>query len=76
MSKVSVSVRCSIAADGIISPQEIVWKDGRVWEIERVLHTCRSSDLSFEGMRYTVLINGMEKYLYYSEPEWYVYASA
>lgn len=36
-----------------------------MWDIERVLHTCRSPDLSFEGVRYTVLIEGMEKYLYH-----------
>ncbi len=76
MNKVSVGVRCNVSVDGVVSPQRIVWGDGRVWEIERVLHTCRSSDRSFEGIRYTVLIGGKEKYLYYSEPEWYVYTSA
>jgi len=76
MNKVSVTVHFSVTTDGIVSPRKVIWKDGRVWEVERVLHTCRSSDRSFEGIRYTVLIGGKEKYLYYSEPEWYVYASA
>lgn len=76
MNKVSASVRCSSSEDGILTPLEIAWKDGRVWKVERVLHTCRSSDLSFEGTRYTVLIGGVEKYLYYTGSEWYVYTPA
>lgn len=73
MNRVSVVVRCSITEDGILSPQKIVWSDGRVWKVERVLHTCRSPDSSFEGTRYTVLIGGVQKYLYYTGSEWYVY---
>lgn len=76
MNKVSVSVRCSSSEDGILTPLEIVWKDGRVWKVERILHTCRSPDLSFEGTRYTILIGGVEKYLYHAGTEWYVYTPA
>lgn len=76
MNRVSVSVRCSISKDGILTPLEITWKDDRVWKVERVLHTCRSSDRSFEGTRYTILIGGVEKYLYHAGAEWYVYSPA
>lgn len=76
MDKIPVDVRYSVTADGIVSPLEVTWGDGRAWKIERVLHTCRSSDHSFEGVRYTVLIGGVEKYLYNTGSQWYVYASA
>ncbi len=56
MNRVNVSVQYSAEPDGIIYPQKVRWEDGRVWDIERVLHTCRSPDLSFEGIRYTVWI--------------------
>ena len=75
MNRVNVSVQCSTEPDGIICPQKVRWEDGRVWDIERVLHTCRSPVLSFEGIRYTVLIEGMEKYLYQSGRQWYVFVA-
>lgn len=76
MNKIAVSVNCTVDTDGNIRPNRVTWKDGRTWDIERVLHTCRSPDLSFEGIRYTVLIGGSEKYLYQSETHWYVNASS
>ncbi len=76
MNKIAVSVNCTVDTDGNIHPNRVTWKDGRTWDIERVLHTCRSPDLSFEGIRYTVLIGGSEKYLYQSETHWYVNASS
>ena len=72
MGRVGVSVFCHIDTDGILTPLSIKWKDGRVWDIERVLHTCRSTDFSFAGIRYTVLIGGVEKYLYLDDTCWYV----
>lgn len=75
MNKIAVAVNCTVDSDGNIWPHSIKWKDGRRWDIERVLHTCRSPDLSFEGIRYTVLIGGTEKYLYQNDMRWYVNAS-
>ena len=72
MGRVGVTVFCQIDADGILILLSIKWKDGRIWEIQRVLHTCRSPDLSFTGIRYTVLIGGAEKYLYLDDTRWYV----
>lgn len=74
MNRVSVAVDCSIDTDGLLVPLQIQWNDGRRWEIERVLHTCRSPDLSFTGVRYTILIGGAEKYLYREGTRWYVNA--
>ena len=73
MNKVSVAVSCRIDTDGNVQPLCIKWKDGRQWEIERVLHTCRSPDQSFEGVRYTILIGGVEKYLYMAKTRYLLY---
>lgn len=71
-----IGVSCIVDTDGIMMPYRVNWPDGRKWEIERVLHTCRSPDMSFTGIRYTVLICGMEKYLYRDdENRWYVVAA-
>lgn len=73
--KVYVTVRCVSSLGGVVLPREIKWKDERTWQIERILHTCRSPDLSFEGIRYTVLIGGEDKYLYRDRHDWYVYTA-
>ena len=57
---------------GYVRLRSLRWSDGRAWRIDRVLHTCQSPDCSYEGIRYTVLICGQEKYLYRSEDSWYV----
>lgn len=78
MKKVYVGISCIVDTDGNVLPLRVKWKDGRIWEIERVLHTCRSPDDAFDGVRYTVLIGGAEKYLYRSRDRnrerWYVNA--
>ncbi len=70
--KVYVGVRCFCRETGDVVPLSVTWRDGRVWEIRRVLHTSRSPDGAFEGVRYAVLIGNAEKYLYRAGSRWYV----
>lgn len=72
MNKVYVAVKCRWDGGSDPYPLRITWKDGRSWDIQRLLHTCRAPDGSFDGTRYTVLINGLEKYLYRDGQGWYV----
>ena len=72
MKRVNVSVSARIEKDGVTIPLSVRWHDGRQWPVERVLHTCHSPDGEFAGTRYTVLIGGMEKYLYRNYTTWYV----
>ncbi len=72
MKKAYVGVRCQTDTDGNIRPLKIRWADGRVWDVDRVIHTCQSPDCSYSGIRYTVLIDGMEKYVYHEQRRWYV----
>lgn len=75
MNRVNVSVSEVKDADGNIRPKVLRWHDGREWLIDRVLHICRSADGDYVGTRYTVLIAGMEKYLYRDGKQWYVDAA-
>lgn len=75
MNRTFVKVNCMCLEDGEITPLTITWKDGRVWEIKRVLHACRSLDGEYEGIRYSVLIGSAEKYLYQDGSRWYVESS-
>ena len=72
MTKTFVRVDCTHLEDGAVVPTSITWRDGRVWKITRVVHSCSSQDTDFEGIRYTVLIGSAEKYLYRTGSRWYV----
>ena len=72
MEKVFVGVSCEHLPCGTCVPKRIVWRDGRSWEISRVIHSCSSNDGEFEGIRYTILIGSAEKYLYQAGNRFYV----
>ena len=72
MQKVFVTVQCSFDPDGVMMPTSIRWADGRCWKINKVLHTCTASHHEFKGIRYTIIIGSVEKYLYRDGQQWYV----
>ena len=71
MNKKNIDVIYRQTNSGRISPVSLLWKN-RPYEIERVLHTCRSVDGSFTGTRYTVVIGGEQHYIYRDGDDWYV----
>ena len=54
--KVYVDVILKQDKTGTTRPLRIIWEDGRVYEIERLLYICRAASLKVGGcgMRYTV----------------------
>lgn len=74
--KVFVEVTARFDIDGKITPLSLLWEDGTVYEIDRVLDVQRAASLKAGGMgiRYTVRINGRQSYLFYEEPRWFVEA--
>ena len=72
--RVYVKVTSEFDATGYMQPKSITWQDGRIWNIDRVIHSCRSLDGEFEGIRYTVIIGSAEKYIYRAGHAWYVMA--
>ena len=74
MNKVYVQVDSKVLDSGEIVPVTLSWKDGRVWNIDRVVHSCVSPDGEFEGIRYTVFIGSAERYIYRAGHDWYVMA--
>ena len=65
--KVYVSVRADFRDDGIMLPREIVWEDGRKYEIDRVLDIRQAPAMKAggQGDRYTVSIQGQRSYLFF-----------
>ena len=72
MNKVYVTVNCQCREDGNVTPLSVIWHDGRIWDITRVIHSSKSVDGEYEGIRYTVLIGSAEKYIYQVGSRWYV----
>ena len=56
MSRIYVNVRCDQQSDGTVTPKELIWPDGRSWEIRKTLHMAAPVEDEFEGIRYTVII--------------------
>lgn len=75
MVKVYVDVLAEFSKDGRLIPKEIIWEDGRRFEIDRVKDIKRAASMKGGGvgMRYTCIIMGQEKYLFYEENNfWFV----
>ncbi|MCD7817666.1 MAG: hypothetical protein LUH07_01235 [Lachnospiraceae bacterium] len=75
--KVYVDVDVEFSSDGRMRPKWIRWRDGRVFEIDRVKQCVRAASrkAGSVGLRYTVVIGGQESQLYYEENyRWFVEA--
>ncbi len=74
MRKVFVEVIARFDTEGNITPLTVIWEDGRVFEIDKVLDIRRAASLKAGGIgvRYTCRIRGRETFLWYEEPRWYV----
>ena len=72
MTKHYVEVICHIGTGGHITPQRIIWHDGRSWEIGCVLQELADPFKEYSGIRYTVLIGSAVKSIYLDHGRWYV----
>lgn len=72
--KVFVEVVARFDREGKVTPVSLIWKDGRSFEIDRVLDVRRAASriAGGSGIRYTVRIMGEERHLFYDEPIWFI----
>lgn len=79
MRKVYVEVIVRYRIDGAVLPLAIVWEDGHKYEIDKVKDVRKAASLKVGGVgyRYTVVIQGKEKYLFFetTENKWFVEAN-
>ena len=76
MRKVFVKVLAEHDTNGICKPLSLIWEDGRVYEIDRIVDVRQAASLKVGGMgkRYTCRISGKETYLFNEEGRWFVEA--
>ena len=72
MKKVYVVVDSEQDSNGNIRPQKIHWKDGRIWNITRVLLMFKTNVNNQPVIQYNVLIHGQQKQLYKEKDKWFV----
>ena len=67
--KIYVDVNATFTKDGRLLPKSFVWKDGHVYQIQRVTDIRRAASLRAggAGMRYTCIVDGKESHLFYED---------
>lgn len=72
--KIYVGIVSMTNADGSVVPLKLVWEDGRVWDIDRVLDVRPgvARKAGGEGLRYLCRIGHHERELWFSHGLWFV----
>ncbi len=72
--KTYVNVVVSFDTDGNIRPLKILWSDELTLEIDRIkdIRPAASLKAGGTGIRYTCLIRGQLRYLFYEQGVWFV----
>lgn len=70
---VEVDVRFS--TEGRLRPLQILFDEGQIFEIDKIKDVCRrAADVGGVGDRYTCMIRGQERYLWFENGRWFVEA--
>ena len=74
--KVYVTVELLVCPDGTMRPRRILWDDETVYFIDRILHITPAASLKVggRGIRYTVIIEGKERHLFFEDGRFFVEA--
>ena len=74
MSKQYIEVIVKHDITGKKTPLEIVWGDGRRFEIDRIFSICRTASLKSGGVgdRYTCRVRNKMLYLYDEMDQWFM----
>ena len=65
--KTYVHVSVDFAEDGTMMPRTLTWQDGRRFQIDRIkdIRSAPALKAGGQGDRYTVMIAGQERYLFF-----------
>lgn len=73
-----VDVVALTTADGLVTPLEIRWADGRRFKVDKVTNRRQAHSLKTggTGMRYTIRVGGSQTHLFYDDyrKAWFVEA--
>lgn len=74
MKKEFIDVIVRYTSDGRKLPQTIIWKDGRKFEVDKIMDIRPAPSLKAggQGLRYTCKIMGQHTYLWLEDEKWFV----
>lgn len=74
MAKIDLVVNARHSTDGTITPLSIVWSDGRVFEIDKVIDVRKAASIKAGGVgtRYICKIMGKEVHIFDEEGKWFM----
>ena len=69
-----VDVVAEMSTNGVVTPLYLKWKDGKIFEIDKVLDIRKKASLKGGGMglRYTCQIKNRERYIWLDGYVWFV----
>ncbi|MFZ2537516.1 MAG: hypothetical protein WAX04_01270, partial [Oscillospiraceae bacterium] len=72
--KVNVEVNVHFDTRGNMTPLSIVWEDGHIFEVDKIIDKRQAASLKAggQGVRYICRIQNKETHLFYENPNWFV----
>ena len=72
--KQPVAVAVVISTEGKVCPLKFRWKDGKYYNIDRVLRVERAASTKVGGcgIRYTIMVEGLPRFLYDEDGKWFM----
>ena len=72
--KIYVNVIAKFDKDGTITPMTLEWKDGLLYDVDRVrtIGECRSRRAGGQGVRFMVQIGENQAILSFEDPCWFI----
>ena len=69
-----VNIIARFDRDGLITPMILEWRDGLLYDVERVtaLGECPSRRAGGQGVHFKVQIGGKSAYLSFEDPCWFI----
>lgn len=74
MEKNFIKIIATFTEEGVVLPQTIVWEDGRMFSIDKILDIRKKASIKVGGigLRYTCLVHGKQIYLYKEDDKWFL----
>jgi len=69
-----IEVIARMSPDSFPMPIKIIWEDGRILEIDKVIETRKKASTKGggAGLRYLIKIHGHERYIFLKDYSWFI----
>ncbi len=70
----NITVIAKMKDSGLVVPLEILWEDGRRFEIDKILDIRKAASTKGggKGLRFLVTIKGHERFVWFDENLWFI----